>query len=111
MNNLDQQLEDVIRRRKKVAETLERLKGRKEQAQTSLEAVEEECRGKNIDPEKIDDIIEQLEGKYRDLVEELTKDLEDAERKIEPFVTGTSQLPPAKAGGLKEKEANLNQRD
>ena len=91
MNNLDQQLEDVIRRRKKVTETLERLKGRKEQAQANLEAVEEECRSKNIDPEKIDDIITQLEGKYQDLVEELTKDLEDAERKIEPFVTGTNQ--------------------
>lgn len=90
MSNLDQQLEDVIRRRKKVAETLERLKGRKEQAQANLEAVEEECRAKNIDPEKIDDIIQQLEDKYRTIVEELTKDIAEAERKIEPYVTGTT---------------------
>lgn len=89
MSNLDQQLEDVIRRRNKVTETLERLKGRKEQAQANLEAVEEECRSKNIDPEKIDDIIEQLESKYREIVENLTKDIKEAERKIEPFVTGT----------------------
>lgn len=89
MSNLDQQLEDVVRRRKKVAETLERLKGRKEQAQSNLEAVEEECRAKNIDPEKIDDIILQLEDKYRALVEELTQDIAEAEKKIEPYVTGT----------------------
>jgi uncharacterized protein YfcZ (UPF0381/DUF406 family) len=90
VSNLDQQLEDVIQRRKKVTETLERLKGRKEQAEANLEAVEEECRAKNIDPEKIDDIIQQLEDKYRTIVEELTNDIEEAERKIEPYVTGTN---------------------
>lgn len=89
MSNLDQQLEDVVQRRKKVAETLERLKGRKEQAETTLAAVEEECREKKIDPDKIDDIIQQLEDKYAGIVEELTKDTEEAERKIAPFVTGT----------------------
>jgi len=85
VSNLDEQLEDVIQRRKKVTETLERLKGRKEQAQANLEAVEEECRGRKIDPEKIDDIIEQLETKYRDLVQELTSDIEKAESMIEPY--------------------------
>lgn len=89
MSNLDQQLEEVIQRRKKVAETLERLKGRKEQAEANLAAVEEECRSKNIDPDQIDQIITQLETKYRDIVEDLSKDTEEAERKIEPFVTGT----------------------
>jgi hypothetical protein len=64
VSNLDQQLEDVIRRRKKVTDTVARLIGRKEQAQANLEAVEQECRDKNIDPEKIDDIIEQIESKY-----------------------------------------------
>lgn len=89
MSNLDQQLENVVQRRKKVAETLERLKGRKEQAETNLAAIEEECRGKKIDPEKIDEIIQQLEDKYRGIVEELSQDTEEAERKIAPFVTGT----------------------
>jgi chromosome segregation ATPase len=88
VSNLDQELEDVRRRRKSVAETLERLKGRKEQAETSLAAVEEECRAKNIDPEKIDEIIEQLENKYREIVEALKKDTEAAEQALAPFVGG-----------------------
>lgn len=88
MSNLDQELEDVRRRRKKVAETLERLRGRKEQAETNLAAVEEECRAKNIDPEKIDEIIKQLEDKYRGIVEELKQDTEAAERALAPFVGG-----------------------
>ena len=91
MSNLDQQLEDVISRRKKVTETLERLKGRKEQAQANLETVEEECRAKKINPAEINEVIGKLEGKYRKIVEELTQDIENAERKIEPFVTGANQ--------------------
>jgi chromosome segregation ATPase len=88
VSNLDQELEDVRQRRKKVADHLERLKGRKEQAEASLATVEEECRAKNIDPEKIDDIIKQLEDKYRGIVEELKKDTEAAERALAPFVGG-----------------------
>lgn len=87
-DNLDQELDQVVERRKKVAEALERLKGRKEQAEASLAAVEEECRSKNIDPDKIDDIIEQLEGKYREQIEQLKKDTEEAERALAPFVGG-----------------------
>ena len=86
--NLDQELDKVIERRKKVAEALERLKGRKEQAETNLAAVEEECRAKNINPAKIDAIIEQLEGKYRGLIENLKNDTEKAERALAPFLGG-----------------------
>ena len=85
MSSLDQKLEDVVQRRKKVAETLERLKGRKEQAEANLAAVEAECREKNIDPEKIDDIIGQLEQKYETLVNDLIRDTEEAEQKLAPF--------------------------
>lgn len=88
MSNLDQELEDIRKRRKKAAETLERLRGRKEQAESNLAAVEEECRAKNIDPEKIDEIITQLEDKYRGIVEELKQDTEAAERALAPFVGG-----------------------
>ena len=87
-NNLDQELDQVVGRRKKVAEALERLKGRKEQAETNLAAVEEECRAKNIDPGKIDNIIEQLEGKYKGLIEDLKNDTEEAERALAPFIGG-----------------------
>lgn len=88
MSNLDQELEDVRRRRKKVADSIARLQGRKEQAEANLAAVEEECRAKNIDPEKIDAIIQQLEDKYRGIVEELKTDTEAAERALDPFVGG-----------------------
>lgn len=88
MSNLDQELEAVTQRRKKVVAELERLRGRKEQAETNLAAVEEEIRGKGIEPSEIEDKLQQLETKYRGLVEELKKDVEEAERALAPFVKG-----------------------
>jgi len=36
--------------------------------------------------DKIDDIIAQLEGKYREQIEELKNDTEEAERALAPFI-------------------------
>jgi chromosome segregation ATPase len=84
--DLDKELDAVVERRKKVAEALTRLKGRREQAESALQAVEEECRAKKIDPDQIDDVIEKLEDKYSKLVEDLKRDTEEAEKALAPFV-------------------------
>jgi chromosome segregation ATPase len=88
MPDLDEQLEAVIQRRKKLSETLERLRGRKEQAEENLQAVEAECREKNIDPDQIDSIIDQLESKYSTLVQQLTDDVAAAEGALQPYLGG-----------------------
>lgn len=89
MSNLDQELEQVVQKRKQLRADIERLRGRKEQAEANLAQIEAECRSKNIDPDKIDEILEQLEAKYRALVEELKRDTDAAERALAPFVGGT----------------------
>jgi uncharacterized protein YfcZ (UPF0381/DUF406 family) len=88
MATLDQQLEDSLQRRKRIMAEVERLKGRREQAQTALTSVEEEIKAKGIEPSKIDEKLKQLEDKYRSLIEDLTRNVADAERAIEPFVKG-----------------------
>lgn len=90
MPTLDDDLESVLARRKKVKENIERLRGRQEQAQTNVAQIEQECRSKNVDPERIDEILQQLETKYKTLIEELDKDTQAAERALEPFVGGTN---------------------
>ena len=86
-SNLDQQLEEVLQRRKRVRADLERLSGRQEQAQATLDAVKEEIRAKGIDPSEIDQ--KQLEDKYRSLIEDLERDTTTAERALAPFLKGT----------------------
>jgi predicted nucleic acid-binding Zn-ribbon protein len=91
MSNLDQRLDAIVQKRKKIRADVDRLKGRKEQAEANLRAVEEECRGKKIDPEKIDETIKQLESKYEKLVEDLEKDITEAEGALAPFVSGGTE--------------------
>ena len=88
MSDLDQELEQVLKRRRTVASEIERLKGRQEQAEASLKALEDECRAKKIDPMKIDDTLKQLEERYVTIVEELKRDTEEAERALAPYLKG-----------------------
>lgn len=90
MATLDQDLEETLQRRKRVMAELERLGGRREQAQATLAAVEEEIRQKGIEPSKIDENLKRLEDKYRGLIEDLTRDVAEAERAIAPFVKGNT---------------------
>jgi predicted nuclease with TOPRIM domain len=90
VSDLDQRLDTLIQKRKKLQIEIERLRGRKEQAQENLKAIEEECRSKKIDPNNIDDTIQQLETKYEKLILDLESDVANAEQALSPFVTGGS---------------------
>lgn len=86
--NLHDKFEEILARRNRVSETLERLKGRKEQAEEALRQVEEECRAKSIDPNQIDEVIRQLELKYAGLINELEQETKKAEEALGPFLKG-----------------------
>jgi chromosome segregation ATPase len=88
MSDLDQELEQVLKRRKTVASEIERLKGRREQADATKQSLEDECRAKKIDPDKIEETLTKLEEKYSALVEELKRDTEAAEVALAPYVGG-----------------------
>ena len=90
MEDLDQRLEAATKRRETLAAETRRLEGKLEAAETALRTVEEECRTKNIDPTKIDEVIEQLRSKYQTLVEQLEKDVAAADRALAPFLKETN---------------------
>lgn len=87
--NLDQELEEVIQRRKKLNAEIERLRGRKEQAEANLKTVEDEIRKKGVEPSEIDAMLQQLETKYAELIGSLKKSIEEAEQALAPFLKGT----------------------
>jgi transcriptional regulator NrdR family protein len=88
MSDLDQRLEAAVQKRKKLASDMERLRGRKEQAESNLAAIKEECLEKNINPEKIDDTLEKFTEKYAVLVQDIEKQTEEAEKSLAPYVGG-----------------------
>jgi|GEM_PF-3517880 len=82
----DQRLEDAIRRRTEILAHIERIKGKKEAAESNLKAAEEACRSRKVDPDDIDGYIEKLETRYEQLVSDLERDIEDLEEQLAPFL-------------------------
>jgi chromosome segregation ATPase len=88
--DLDDKLSSLIKRRGSLETEVQRLQGRKEQAEKNLAQIEEECRSKKIDPSKIDEVIAELERLYVSQVEELETDIKNAEQALSAY-TGDSR--------------------
>ena len=86
MDDITQRLEQAIKRRDVLSAEVQRILGRKEAAQQSLEEVEAEIRAKKIDPDKIDVAIEKLATRYQKTVDEIVAELNDAEESLAPFL-------------------------
>ncbi len=81
-------LQDATRRRTEIVAKVERLKGRLEEAETNLTAVEDECRSKKIEPNQIDDAISKLEARFGKEMKTLQAAMAKAESALEPFENG-----------------------
>jgi predicted nuclease with TOPRIM domain len=79
-------LEDLIKRRDEAREVLQRSQGRLESARADVKSVEDECREKGIEPEKLPAAITQLEIRYDKAVADLETQIQQVEQQISPFV-------------------------
>lgn len=86
MDNVDQRLEEAVRDRNDLIASIQRIQGKKEAAEQALEKAEEEIRAKGIDPDKIDEALEKLDSRYRQLVEDLEKDIAEAREALAPYL-------------------------
>lgn len=81
----------MIQRRTQLAQELERLKGRKDQAERALKEIEAECRSKKIDPDKIDAVLEEMWARYRRMVPELEADIASCASKLAKYTSNVSR--------------------
>jgi chromosome segregation ATPase len=79
MDTLATRLEKAIKLKETLSSEVQKTKGKLEQARASLEALEEECRSKNLDPNSLDATLKTLEAKYETLVGELEEKLKGLE--------------------------------
>lgn len=89
VEDLDKRLEAATRRRDTLVAECRRLEGKLEAAETALAAVEAECRSKGIDPDKIDNVIQQLTARYEALVVQIERDVAAADEALAPFLKET----------------------
>lgn len=82
----DPNLAALVQRRDRLKESVQRVQGRLDSARAELSSVEEECRRKKVDPEKIDAVIDQLKTRLDTEVVRLTGLIEQAEAQVAPFL-------------------------
>jgi len=84
--DLDTRLKTALAKRESLVADAQRIAGRKEAAEKSLEEVETEIRAKNLDPETLDDTIKQLREAYTTAVADFERDLETAREALTPYM-------------------------
>jgi len=94
MDEVHRRLEDAVKRRDKLASEVQRMKGRLESAQQSLETVERECRDRKIEPDQLDKAIESLSGRYTKAVSDIENETTTAETALQPYLNDTTQGDP-----------------
>ena len=85
MNETTDRLEAAVERRRQVASRTERIKGRLEEARANLASVEQQCRDRKIDPDRIDEAVEKLRKRYETAVDAIENDLSRVEDSIRPY--------------------------
>lgn len=85
-DDLDSRLKAAVSKREKLAAEAQRIAGRKEAAEKALEAVEQEIREKNLDPEDLDRTIEKLESALEAEVKKLEEGIAAAQADLSPYL-------------------------
>ena len=84
-DNLDQRLEAVLQRRTKVLAKVQRIRGKLESSEQAVQDIEAECRSKGVEPDQLDTTITTLTIRYEKSVEQLEREVEEAELALAPF--------------------------
>ena len=87
LTDLKDRCEAAYRKREDLASKVQRAMGRLEESERSLEALRAECRAKNIDPDKIDEIVQRLETALETSLTQFEGQLALTEQTLEPFMT------------------------
>lgn len=81
--NLKTRLEEALRRREELSSRVQRLVGRLEEAETALETLRGECRSRNVDPDRIGEVIGALEGHLEGLLSQYEACLSNAQSALD----------------------------
>ena len=82
---LNQRLQAALAQRDSLQGQKKLLEGRLQQAQESLQKLQEECRAKGIDPENLDAVVQRLREKYLSELDAFEADLSAAAAKLATY--------------------------
>ena len=86
LQELSKRLDRVRERKSEIDKNRSRLEGKLEAAEQSLVKIDEECRSKGIDPEKIDEVLSKLTKHYEEQVITMETHLEKCDQKLRELI-------------------------
>jgi DNA repair exonuclease SbcCD ATPase subunit len=86
MSEFKTRIDAAAKRRDELATRHQRLLGRLEESERALEAVREDCRSKNLDPDKLDEIVSKLESAIESSLSQFESQLSAAESALKPYL-------------------------
>ena len=86
MSDFEARIDAAVKRRDELTTRHQRLLGRLEESERALEAVREECRAKNLDPDTLDDTITKLEAAITTSLAQFESKLDAAETALKPYL-------------------------
>ena len=75
----------LIRRKQDLDARTQRIAGRLEEAKRNLQLLEEECESKNINPEQLDVLIDNLQRELKDAYLSLKEKVDITDQKLQTY--------------------------
>jgi len=86
MTDIKTRIEAVVKRRDDLRSQTERVLGRLEESEKNLEALRDECRAKNVDPDTLEETIKKLEQALATSLADYESQISEAEQAIKPYI-------------------------
>jgi len=83
--DIDNKLEEALKRRDKLSSLAQRIQGQKEAADRNVAAVEDEIRAMGIEPSELGAKVKALEEALASEVEKFNNDLDQLEADLKPY--------------------------
>lgn len=84
--DLKARLDLAVKRRDDISQKRQRVLGRLEEAERSLDDLREKCRAKNLDPDNLGAVIDKMTVALEQSVASLESKLTEAEMALDPYI-------------------------
>ena len=80
------ELDKLIQRRDRLRDNVQRISGRLDAARQEVTNVKAECEQRKVPPEKLEETIQKLDERFKELGTEIKEQIEKAEASVAPYL-------------------------
>lgn len=89
--DIKETIEEMFARQSTLTTEKARIQGRVEEAKERLQSLEKSCAEKGIDPNALDDVIEKLDQKIKEMTDKFESEITSAENRINTILNNVNE--------------------